>query len=215
MLNLADIFRYFLETERSFLPLEEELHIVKAYLEVERLRLGEKLRVEIDVDPETLTVPIPILSIQPLVENAVKHGIAPKPGGGLVQLEARFDDAERWRHGARYRRRISPRDWLEDRRGPGKRDAPVAALLRLGARNSRFNSDASGTTVSFSIPASLASLTARTWQSPGRLSGESSDRRRRADRAADSARARGIHARRSKSPAKPPPAPKRWRAFWS
>ena len=48
VLNLADIFRYFLETEKSFLPLEEELHIIKAYLEVERLRLGDKLRIEID-----------------------------------------------------------------------------------------------------------------------------------------------------------------------
>jgi LytS/YehU family sensor histidine kinase len=91
VLNLADIFRYFLETEKSFLPLEEELHIVKAYLEVERLRLGEKLRIEIEVDPEALPVPIPILSLEPLVENAVKHGIAPKAGGGVVRIEARVD----------------------------------------------------------------------------------------------------------------------------
>jgi LytS/YehU family sensor histidine kinase len=88
VLNLADIFRYFLETEKSFLPLEEELHIVRAYLEVERLRLGDKLRVEIDIEPEALLAPIPILSIQPLVENAVKHGIAPKTDGGLVRLQA-------------------------------------------------------------------------------------------------------------------------------
>jgi two-component system LytT family sensor kinase len=91
VLNLADIFRYFLETEKSFLPLEEELHIVKAYLEVERLRLGEKLRVEIDVDPEALPMPIPILSVQPLVENAVKHGIAPKADGGVLRIEAGLD----------------------------------------------------------------------------------------------------------------------------
>ena len=91
VLNLADIFRYFLETEKSFLPLEEELHIVKAYLEVERLRLGDKLRTEIVVDPEAVRVPIPILSVQPLVENAVKHGISPKPAGGLVRLEASLD----------------------------------------------------------------------------------------------------------------------------
>jgi two-component system LytT family sensor kinase len=90
VLNLADIFRYFLETEKPFLPLEEELHIVKAYLEVERLRLGEKLRIEIDVEPGALLVPIPILSIQPLVENAVKHGISPKTGGGVVRIEARM-----------------------------------------------------------------------------------------------------------------------------
>jgi two-component system, LytTR family, sensor kinase len=91
VLNLADIFRYFLETEKSFLPLEEELRIVKAYLDVERLRLGDKLRVEIVVEPEALLASIPILSIQPLVENAVKHGIAPKPDGGLVRIEARVD----------------------------------------------------------------------------------------------------------------------------
>ncbi len=91
VLNLADIFRYFLETEKSFLPLEEELRIVKAYLEVERLRLGDKLRVEIDVAPDALLASIPILSIQPLVENAVKHGIAPKPDGGLVRIEARVE----------------------------------------------------------------------------------------------------------------------------
>ena len=91
VLNLADIFRYFLETEKSFLPLEEELHIVRAYLEVERLRLGDKLRIEIDVEPAALLAPIPILSIQPLVENAVKHGIAPLPGGGVVRIEARIE----------------------------------------------------------------------------------------------------------------------------
>jgi two-component system LytT family sensor kinase len=91
VLNLSDIFRYFLETKKAFLPLEEELHIIKAYLEVERLRLGEKLRTEIEVEPEALLTPIPILSIQPLVENAVKHAISPKPGGGLVRLEARLD----------------------------------------------------------------------------------------------------------------------------
>jgi LytS/YehU family sensor histidine kinase len=91
VLNLADIFRYFLETEKSFLPLEEELRIVRAYLEVERLRLGGKLRIEIDVEPAALLAPIPILSVQPLVENAVKHGIAPQPGGGVVRIEARIE----------------------------------------------------------------------------------------------------------------------------
>ena len=67
-------------------PLSDELRIIKAYLEVERLRLGEKLRVEIDVSPDALDVPIPVLSIQPLVENAVKHGIAPNIAGGLVRV---------------------------------------------------------------------------------------------------------------------------------
>ncbi len=92
VLNLADIFRYFLETKKTLLPLEEELRIVRAYLEIERLRLGAKLRVEIDVTPEALGISIPILSIQPLVENAVKHGIAPVVGQGLVRIEAHIED---------------------------------------------------------------------------------------------------------------------------
>jgi sensor histidine kinase YesM len=68
------------------------LRIVKAYLEIERLRLGEKLRVEIEVEPDALRVAIPILSIQPLIENAVKHGISPKPSGGLIQLGVRLEE---------------------------------------------------------------------------------------------------------------------------
>ena len=91
VLNLADIFRYFLETKKTLVPLEEEMHIVKAYLDVERLRLGDKLRLEISVSPEAQAVPIPILSIQPLVENAVKHGIAPQAGGGLIQIHAAIE----------------------------------------------------------------------------------------------------------------------------
>jgi two-component system, LytTR family, sensor kinase len=91
VLNLADIFRYFLETKKTLVPLEEEMHIVKAYLDVEKLRLGDKLRLEIDVTPEARMVPIPILSVQPLVENAVKHGIAPQAGGGWIQIQASTD----------------------------------------------------------------------------------------------------------------------------
>jgi two-component system LytT family sensor kinase len=91
VLNLADIFRYFLRTDRAFLPLEEELHIVKAYLEIESMRLGSRLRAEIDVAPDTLGVLIPVLTIEPLVENAVKHGIASRTEGGTVRLEARLD----------------------------------------------------------------------------------------------------------------------------
>ncbi len=91
VLNLADIFRYFLRGERTLIPLEEELRIVRAYLEIEALRLGEKLRTEIDVDPAALRCPIPSLALEPLVENAVKHGVASRPGGGSVRVTARSD----------------------------------------------------------------------------------------------------------------------------
>jgi hypothetical protein len=86
VLNLADVFRYFLRSDRTFITLEEELKIVKAYLEIESLRLGPKLTTTIQVDDDLLNAEIPVLSIQPLVENAVKHGVAPHSAKGFVGL---------------------------------------------------------------------------------------------------------------------------------
>lgn len=94
VLNLADIFRYFLQTDRTYIQLDEELRIVQAYLEIESLRLGPKLRTEISVADEARHIRIPVLSIQPLVENAVKHGVAAKVDGGLVRLEAGLVDGK-------------------------------------------------------------------------------------------------------------------------
>lgn len=84
VLNLADIFRYFLQGDRVTIQLSEELRIVEAYLEIEKLRLGERLETELIVSEAARAAMIPILSIQPLVENAVKHGIAAKAGRGRV-----------------------------------------------------------------------------------------------------------------------------------
>lgn len=91
VLNLADIFRYFLRTERHTIALEDEMQIVRAYLEIESLRIGPKLRIEIDVDSAARRASIPVLSVQPLVENAVKHGIAPQSQGGTVRVVARIE----------------------------------------------------------------------------------------------------------------------------
>jgi hypothetical protein len=86
VLNLADVFRYFLQSDRTFIPVEEELRIVRSYLEIEALRLGPRLRTGIEVDETVLKASIPALSIQPLVENAVKHGVAARTGDGFVRL---------------------------------------------------------------------------------------------------------------------------------
>ncbi|HLH42234.1 MAG TPA: histidine kinase [Bryobacteraceae bacterium] len=155
VLNLAGIFRYFLETRKAFLPLREELRIVTAYLEVERLRLGEKLRTEVDVAPEALAELIPVLSIQPLVENAVKHGIAPFPEGGLVRIEVR-------RH-ASGALAITVLDtgagFSPKARTNGVGIENVARRLELSYGHStrlEVNSGPGGTSVSFSIPAAAA-----------------------------------------------------------
>jgi two-component system, LytTR family, sensor kinase len=92
LVSLADVFRYSLQSKRQFVPLDEELRIVEAYLQIERLRLGRRLRTEIRVSDDARSVQVPVLSIQPLVENAVKHGASAKPEGGLVRVDARIVD---------------------------------------------------------------------------------------------------------------------------
>jgi two-component system, LytTR family, sensor kinase len=87
VLNLADVFRYLLRSDRTLIEVGEELGIVRAYLEIEQLRLGDKLRTEVHVDGSALHATIPLLSVQPLVENAVKHGVAARTGAGFVHLK--------------------------------------------------------------------------------------------------------------------------------
>jgi hypothetical protein len=86
VLNLAEVFRYSLQSDKSIITVADEVRIVRAYLEIEKLRLGDRLAIEIAVDAQAAQEYIPALSIQPLVENAVKHGVAAKAGPGWVRL---------------------------------------------------------------------------------------------------------------------------------
>ncbi len=150
VLNLADIFRYFLRTNQTFVTLREELSIVRSYLQIEGLRLGGKLVTEFDIDEGLLESRIPVLSIEPLVENAVKHGIAPLSGGGSVRLGVRRD-------GDRLRVEVSDtgRGFQETAGGSGVGLENVRQRLRLcygPDAELRIESSAAGATVWFSIP---------------------------------------------------------------
>ena len=93
--TLAELFRYtFKVADAGPVPLQEELEFVQRCLIIERARYGERLRVVRDVDPRSLRVPVPGLILQPLVENAVGHGIAPLREGGTVRIAARLKDGE-------------------------------------------------------------------------------------------------------------------------
>ena len=90
--TLADLFRYtFKAAHAGAVPLSEELEFVDGYLAVERARFGDRLQVRWTIDPEARAARIPGLLLQPLVENAVGHGIAPVPGGGTVRIGAQMD----------------------------------------------------------------------------------------------------------------------------
>jgi two-component sensor histidine kinase len=91
--RLAEIFRYILgRAEKEFVPLGEELQMATAYLDIERARFGERLNVETSIDPRSLHQLIPNLILQPLVENAVKHGLSRKLGTGTIRIDAVLDD---------------------------------------------------------------------------------------------------------------------------
>jgi two-component system LytT family sensor kinase len=85
--EFAEFIRYAFARQRAYVTVADELRYVEKYLRLEQARFGERLRVRVQVDPEVLQAVLPVLSLQPLVENAVRHGVEPKPEGGLVAIE--------------------------------------------------------------------------------------------------------------------------------
>lgn len=92
--DLSDLFRAALKHSAELQTLDNELELIERYLSIEKLRLGERLRVKIEVEPEARNAKLPGMVLQPLVENAVYHGIQPREDGGTVTLTARIQGAE-------------------------------------------------------------------------------------------------------------------------
>ncbi len=89
IVKLSAILRRALEPYEDFVPLRDELEFIDAYLDIEMVRFGpRKLQVVKEIDPELLAVPVPSMLLQPLVENAIKHGIAASLQGGTVFIRA-------------------------------------------------------------------------------------------------------------------------------
>ncbi len=94
LLEFADFTRYSFRKHGEFTTLAEELHSVEQYLMLEQARFGDRLRVTLRIAPEVLPVAIPFLCLQPLVENAVQHGLEGRDGGGSIEIVARDLDRE-------------------------------------------------------------------------------------------------------------------------
>ena len=92
--DLADLFRHSLADASSQVSLEQELEITRRYVHMEQLRLGERLQVTWDVDSALLPLRLPALLLQPLVENAIYHGIEPLRDGGSVSIVGRLLDGQ-------------------------------------------------------------------------------------------------------------------------
>lgn len=121
-IKLSDFLRTTLKLgEKQRITLADELALAKAYLEVEQVRFGARLRVEIDADASCDRCVVPSLVLQPLVENAVKHGIAGLIDGGTIRLEAHCADG-----------RLQLK--IENQFDP---DSPASSRHGLGLRNVR------------------------------------------------------------------------------
>jgi two-component system, LytTR family, sensor kinase len=95
--RLSDLLRLtFDRTGATEVPLKEELEFLQKYLQIEQIRFQDRLALKFEIDPETLDAEVPRMILQPLVENAIKHGIAPRSGRGLVQISAKRDNDAVW-----------------------------------------------------------------------------------------------------------------------
>lgn len=161
--NLAELFRRAFKPSTEIIPLWQELEMVETYLEVERVRLGERLQFVQAVLPEALNVNLPALTIQPLVENAVQHGLGKLKAGGTLTLSASV------RHnqlhivvadtGAGIPAAELP-NVLTRGVGLGNVNSRLLRLCGPAAKLRLDSTPGQGTTVSFSIPATLAATSA-------------------------------------------------------
>jgi LytS/YehU family sensor histidine kinase len=90
--QLANLLRYSLQSgQLETVPFEDELRVVNDYLALEQVRHEERLRLWLDIAPDTLALPVPPMLLQTLVENAVKYGISTRPEGGEIAIIARCE----------------------------------------------------------------------------------------------------------------------------
>jgi two-component system LytT family sensor kinase len=91
LVGLSDLLRHALEhSNRQEVELKEELNFIKLYLDIQQLRFSDRLQIELDIDPKTMKALVPNLILQPLVENALRHGIGRSAESGLVGIRSRI-----------------------------------------------------------------------------------------------------------------------------
>jgi two-component system LytT family sensor kinase len=94
LLEFADFTRYSFRSAGEFTTLQDELTNIERYVRLEKARFGNRLNIKLQIAPEVLSVVLPFLSLQPLVENAVRHGLGGKPNGGTITITAENAGAE-------------------------------------------------------------------------------------------------------------------------
>ncbi|NMH93984.1 histidine kinase [Pseudonocardia bannensis] len=94
LIEFADFTRYSFRTAGEYTTLSDELNNIERYIALEKARFGNRLNIKLQIAPEVLSVVLPFLALQPLVENAVRHGLSGKPNGGTITITAENAGAE-------------------------------------------------------------------------------------------------------------------------
>ncbi len=94
ILNLSEMLRVSLDNEQQIITIKEEINNTKLYIEILQLRYKDKLSVEWEIDDNTLSLPIVKVSLQPIIENAVYHGIKPLREGGIIKIKVSKTEEE-------------------------------------------------------------------------------------------------------------------------
>jgi two-component system LytT family sensor kinase len=160
LLEFADFTRYAFRRGGEFTTLADELRNIERYLVLEQSRFGDRLQVQLIVAPEVLPVAVPFLAIQPLVENAVRHGLQRKTGVGRITLGAEDAGAEAliWVEDdgigtdPELVRRLLAGESHEDSMGLGNVDARLRQVFGDGYGLVVETAPGAGTKVSFRVP---------------------------------------------------------------
>ncbi len=164
LVRLADFFRYAIRQRGQFVDFSQEYAFVRTYVTLEQARFGDRLHVEYDIDPAVLSVDVPVLMIQPLVENAIKHGASGNVGRTTVRLRVRVaplarllevtvrDDGVGMDEATLAA--VAAGERLEDARGVGLTNIRQRLTLLFGAQH-EFDvrsTEGEGTTVHLRLP---------------------------------------------------------------
>jgi LytS/YehU family sensor histidine kinase len=173
LMRLTTLLRGVLRrSEGEFTTLGEEIELIESYLEIERARFEDRLRVTIDAPRELRNHRIPALLVQPLVENAIKHGISPSRAGGEVVISARLVSGDKLQIGVRDTGLgVSEQAMAQGRkRGVGLSNVERRLKTHYGdqASFSINSAPGNGTMVEISLPVSLIRVAARAEISRGR-----------------------------------------------
>lgn len=154
--HLGDLLRLSLKTQgREFVPLREELTFVEHYLALQKMRFRNRLHIDMDIAAEAVDALIPGMLLQPLVENAIRHGIAPQTEGGRLRISARIVSGQLAVRVHDNGAGLRPAWSLDEQEGLGLRLTRERLAVRYPESTSRFSvspADGGGTEVDIAIP---------------------------------------------------------------